>query len=273
LLALNLLGLCSRGQDPLGTERCHLLVEALRVAFADTRWYVADPRIAKVPVAELLSKDYATRRRALIDPKRAASDVKRGAPVAGTDTVYFCVVDGAGNACSFINSNYMGFGTGIVPKGWGFTLHNRGHSFSLDPTHPNALAPNKRPYHTIIPGMITRADGSLYAPFGVMGGFMQPQGHVQVVVGLFDDDAAPQAVLDRPRFCIEPVDGAVKLELEVGLPARTVEDLRSRGHDVKAEVGGFDRALFGRGQVIRRDPDGTLVGGSDTRADGNARSA
>jgi gamma-glutamyltranspeptidase/glutathione hydrolase len=272
LLALNLLeGFELRGQDPLGADRVHLMVEALRVAFADTRWYVADPRVSKVPVAELLSKDYAARRRALVDPKRAAADVRHGAPVAGTDTVYFCVVDGRGNACSFINSNYMGFGTGIVPKGWGFTLQNRGHGFSLDPAHPNALAPGKRPYHTIIPGMITRADGSLYAPFGVMGGFMQPQGHVQVVVGLFDDDLAPQAALARPRFCIEPVDGAVRLQLEEGGPAATVSGLRARGHDVVADVTGFARALFGRGQIIRREGDGRLVGGSDPRVEGEAR--
>jgi gamma-glutamyltranspeptidase/glutathione hydrolase len=271
LLALNLLeGFELRGQDPLGPDRVHLLVEALRVAFADTRWYVADPAVGKVPVAELLSKDYAARRRALIDPRRAAADVTRGAPVASTDTVYFCVVDGRGNACSFINSNYMGFGTGIVPKGWGFTLQNRGHCFSLDPAHPNALAPKKRPYHTIIPGMITRADGSLYAPFGVMGGFMQPQGHVQVVVGMVDDQAAPQAAIDRPRFCIEPVDGKVQLRLEEGIPEASAAALRTRGHDVVAGVGGFERALFGRGQVIRRDPDGRLVGASDPRADGVA---
>jgi len=272
LLALNLLeGFELRGQDPLGPDRMHLLVEALRVAFADTRWYVADPRVAKVPVAELLSKEYATRRRALVDPKRAAADVARGQPVASTDTVYFCTVDARGNACSFINSNYMGFGTGIVPKGWGFTLQNRGAGFVLDPAHPNALAPKKRPYHTIIPGMITRADGSLYAPFGVMGGFMQPQGHVQVVVGLFDDDAAPQAAVERPRFCIEPVDGAVQVRLEEGMPEATVAALRARGHQVVANVAGFERAVFGRGQVIRRDPDGRLVGGSDPRADGEAR--
>jgi gamma-glutamyltranspeptidase / glutathione hydrolase len=269
LLALNILeGFELRGQDPTGPDRFHVLVEALRTAFADTRWYVADPRVAKVPVAELLSKDYAARRRSLIDPRRAAADVKHGAPVASTDTVYFCVVDGDGNACSFINSNYMGFGTGLVPKGWGFTLQNRGHCFSLDPNHPNALAPGKRPYHTIIPGMITRADGSLYAPFGVMGGFMQPQGHVQVVVGLFDDQVEPQVVLDRARFCIEPVDGAVKIALEEGVPGPTAEQLGARGHHVVANVSGFDRALFGRGQIIRRDPDGRLTGGSDRRADG-----
>ncbi|MDQ3337579.1 MAG: gamma-glutamyltransferase family protein [Myxococcota bacterium] len=272
LLALNILeGFELRGQDPVGVDRFHLLVEALRVAFADTRWYVADPRFAKVPVAELLSKDYAARRRTLVDPKRAAADVTRGAPVAGTDTVYFCVVDARGNACSFINSNYMGFGTGIVPAGWGFTLHNRGHNFSLDPKHPNALAPNKRPYHTIIPGMMTRPDdNSLYAPFGVMGGFMQPQGHVQVVVGMLDDDASPQPAVDRARFCIEPVEGKVKLQLETGLLSTTVDGLRSRGHDVVADVAGFERVAFGRGQIIRRRGDGLLEAGSDPRSDGSA---
>jgi gamma-glutamyltranspeptidase / glutathione hydrolase len=271
LVALNLLeGFALGGQDPLGPDRIHLVAEALRVAFADTRWYVADPRVSSVPVAALLSKDYAARRRPLIDPARAAADVTHGAPVAGTDTVYFCVVDGHGNACSFINSNYMGLGTGIVPRGWGFTLQNRGHGFSLDPRHPNALAPGKRPYHTIIPGMMTRDDGSLYAPFGVMGGFMQPQGHVQVVVALIDDGVAPQAALDRPRFCLEPVDGAVSLALEHGVPAATAEALGARGHRVVANVGGFERALFGRGQILRRERDGTLTAGTDPRADGSA---
>jgi len=271
LLALTILeGFDLRALDPLGAERQHLLVEALRLAFADTRWYVADPAFAQAPLAELLSPDYGARRRKLIDPARAAADVKRGAPVAGSDTIYFCVVDGWGNACSFINSNYMGFGTGLVPDGRGFTLHNRGHLFALDAAHPNALAPGKRPYHTIIPGMITRADGTLYAPFGVMGGFMQPQGHVQVVVAMFDDAAEPQAALDRPRFCIDPVDGPGKLNLEEGMPEATVKGLAARGHDLLPGVSGYNRALFGRGQIIRRDPDGTLTAGSDPRADGYA---
>ena len=271
LLGLNILeGFELAGQDPLGPERFHLLVEAMRLAFADTRWYVTDPTTNKVPVAELLSADYAARRRALIDPARATVDVERGSPVAGSDTVYFCVVDGRGNACSFINSNYMGFGTGMVPKGWGFTLQNRGHNFSLDPSHPNALAPRKRPYHTIIPGMMTRADGSLYAPFGVMGGFMQPQGHVQVVVDLIDDGLEPQAAVDRPRFCIDPVDGAGKVHLETGVPAATADALKARGHGIVAGVSGYERALFGRGQIIRHDAGGVLAAGSDPRADGKA---
>lgn len=274
LLALNLLeGFELRGQDPLGADRAHLVIEALRLAFADARWYVADPRVTAVPVAELLSKEYAARRRAEIDPRRAAPRVTRGAPVAGSDTVYFCVVDAEGNACSFINSTYMGFGSGLVPAGWGFTLQNRGLNFSLDPRHPNALAPNKRPYHTIIPGLMTHDDGSLYAPFGVMGGFMQPQGHVQVVVGLLDDDAAPQAALDRPRLCLDPVVGGVQIALEDGFPEDTVASLRERGHTTVPEISGFARSLFGRGQIIRREPDGTLTGGSDPRADGMAARA
>jgi gamma-glutamyltranspeptidase/glutathione hydrolase len=274
LLALNLLeGFDLRGQDPLGTERWHLLIEAMRIAFADARWYVADPQKSKIPVAELLSKDYAARRRVWFDPRGAAEEVRRGSPVAGSDTVYFCVVDGQGNACSFINSNYMGFGTGIVPEGCGFSLQNRGACFVTEPGHPNRLAPGKRPYHTIIPGMLTRADGSLYAPFGVMGGFMQPQGHVQVVVGIVDDGLDPQAVLDRPRFCIQPVDGAEsRVHLEAGLPTSTVSGLRALGHPLVAGVAGYDRALFGRGQIIRRDEDGRLTGGSDPRADGGAKS-
>ncbi|MBA3503077.1 MAG: gamma-glutamyltransferase, partial [Deltaproteobacteria bacterium] len=132
-------------------------------------------------------------------------------------------------------------------------------------------APNKRPYHTIIPGMMTRPDdNSLYAPFGVMGGFMQPQGHVQVVVGMLDDDASPQPAVDRARFCIEPVEGKVKLQLETGLLSTTVDGLRSRGHDVVADVAGFERVAFGRGQIIRRRGDGLLEAGSDPRSDGSA---
>ena len=274
LLALNLLeGFELKGQDPLGPDRWHLLIEAMRIAFADARWYVADPQLAKVPVAELLSKSYAARRRALFDSKRAAVDVHRGSPAAGSDTVYFCVVDGAGNACSFINSNYMGFGTGIVPEACGFSLQNRGACFVTEPGHPNCLEPRKRPYHTIIPGLLTRSDGSLYGPFGVMGGFMQPQGHVQVVVGLVDDGLDPQPVVDRPRFCIQPVDGAEsRVHLEAGLPPSTVSALKALGHPVLSGVSGYDRALFGRGQVIRREPDGKLTGGSDPRADGAVRS-
>lgn len=274
LIALNLIEGFELGDDPLSADRLHLEIEAMRLAFADTRWYVADPRVVQVPIDELLSKSYAVERCKLIDPKRATLDQKRGTPVASSDTVYFCVVDAFGNACSFINSNYMGFGTGIVPSGWGFTLQNRGHNFSLDPHHPNALAPGKRPYHTIIPGMITRErDGSLYAPFGVMGGFMQPQGHLQVFLALAESSLDPQSALDLPRFCISDGTSGGVVALEEGIPSETVNSLKERGHEILSNVGGFERALFGRGQIILRDPGtGILTGGSDPRADGCAMS-
>lgn len=270
LLALNLLeGFDLAAMAPLDPQRLHLQIEALRLAFADTRWYVADPAVTPVPIDELLSKGYAAERRKLIDPRRATLDQQKGRPFASSDTVYFCVVDRWGNACSFINSNYMGFGTGIVPQGWGFTLQNRGHNFSLDPQHPNRLEPRKRPYHTIIPGLVTReADDSLFGPFGVMGGFMQPQGHVQVFLAL-NDGLDPQAAVDLPRFCLGDGNASDGVALEEGIPAETVAKLSEMGHPVQV-VGGWGRALFGRGQVIVREYGGTLAGGSDPRADGCA---
>ncbi len=304
LLALNLLeGFDLAVLPPLSAERLHLEIEALRLAFADTRWYVADPAFNPAPLDALLSTAYAAERRALIDPRRASLDRAHGSPVAGSDTVYFSVVDGWGNACSFINSNYMGFGTGLVPAGWGFTLQNRGHNFSLDPQHPNALAPGKRPYHTIIPALATCAphprplpppgggestplpwilpspegevggEGeALWACFGVMGGFMQPQGHVQVLTGLVDDGLDPQAALDRPRFCIEAGAPDSAVALEEGIPVGVMAELAALGHPV-TPTSGYNRSIFGRGQVILRDPtSGVLCAGSDPRADGCAMS-
>jgi gamma-glutamyltranspeptidase/glutathione hydrolase len=263
---------------PLFSERLHLQIEALRLAFADTRWYVSDPKYFGIPIDQLLSKDYAAERRKLIDRQRATLDQKHGTPVASSDTVYLTVVDGDGNACSFINSNYMGFGTGIVPKGWGFSLQNRGHNFSLDPEHPNALAPGKRPYHTIIPAMITsppvRGVGGevLFASYGVMGGFMQPQGHLQVASGLIDDQLDPQAALDRARFCITSGEAGGQVALEKGISVSVMAALARMGHPV-SPVSGYARAVFGRGQIILRDlENGVLWGGSDPRADGCAMS-
>ena len=165
----------------------------------------------------------------------------------------------------------MGFGTGIVPEGWGFSLQNRGHNFSLDPQHPNVVAPGKRPYHTIIPGMLTRrADGELLGPFGVMGGFMQPQGHLQVLLGVLIDGVDPQAALDRLRFCIDGGEAGGRVLIERGAASRLVEGLTARGHSLQCDIGGDRRVVFGRGQIILKEPDGTLVGGSDPRADGCA---
>ncbi len=276
LIALNILAGFDLPEEPLSPDRLHLEIEALRLAFADTRWYVADPAVEQVPVEELLSEGYAAERRKLIDPRRATVDQRRGSPVAGSETVYFCTADRWGNACSFINSNYVGFGTGIVPSGWGFTLQNRGANFDLEPGHPNLLAPRKRPYHTIIPGMITREPGaenkeqaSLFAAFGVMGGFMQPQGHLQVFLTLaqgFD----PQSALELPRFCLVGGIAGNPVALEEGIPEETIADLARRGHRIQ-KVSGWERALFGRGQVIQRNPmTGVLTGGSDPRADGCA---
>jgi len=291
LIALNILeGFDLSALASLSTERLHLTIEALRLAFADSRWYVADPKFSNVPVDELLSKGYASERRKLINPKRATLDPKRGTPVSSSNTVYMSVVDQWGNACSFINSNYSGFGTGIVPKGWGFTLQNRGHNFMLDPEHPNCLAPRKRPYHTIIPAMVTRLPSrtersrsdsggadeaqnigeTLYASYGVMGGFMQPQGHVQVLSALVDDGLDPQAALDLPRFCIDVEEAGGRVAIEEGMPKKTTSGLEKLGHPTYS-VSGYARALFGRGQVILRDEEtGVLAAGSDPRADGCA---
>jgi gamma-glutamyltranspeptidase / glutathione hydrolase len=270
LLALNLLeGFDLASLPPLSTERLHLQIEAMRLAFADARWYVADPQFANIPLKELLSKAYADERRKLINPKKASLDQMHGTPVTSSSTVYFSVVDKDGNACSFINSNYMGFGTGIVPKGWGFSLQNRGHNFNLEAGHPNSLEPRKRHYHTIIPAMDTRADGSLFASFGVMGGFMQPQGHMQVFSALVDDGMDPQSALDQPRFCLEPDEDGGWVSLEEGISDKIIAALKRRDHSTR-KISGWERALFGRGQIIVRERSGVLVAGSDPRADGCA---
>lgn len=188
---------------------------------------------------------------------------------AGDDTVYFCVVDADGNACSFINSNFMGFGTGIVPEGCGFSLQNRGRGFVLETGHANVLEPGKRPYHTIIPGLLTHANGELAAVFGVMGGMMQPQGHLQVVAAMVDAGVDPQSALDAPRFQLADGDPNGTVLVEDTMDEALVRELDRRGHVVQA-VGGVRRGLFGLGQIIARGADGLLWAGSDPRGDGHA---
>lgn len=258
----------------------HAVIEALRFAFADASWYVTDPNVERVPSAELISSAYLAERAKLFDPTKASDgSVGHGSPaLQSSDTVYFACSDSEGNAISFINSNYGGFGTAIIPAGCGFTLQNRGANFALDPPeHPNIYAPRKRPYHTIIPGLVTNlSDGSLHSVFGVMGGFMQPQGHVQTLLGQVIAGLSPQQALDAPRVCISSSSDEVDMtvSLEEGMPEETIEGLRKLGHKIEV-VKGMDRSLFGRGQIIRwtLDPvEGTGVwsAGSDQRGDGAA---
>jgi gamma-glutamyltranspeptidase / glutathione hydrolase len=270
----------------------HAIIEALRIAFADGNWWIADPNVEKLPVQGLISEAYLKERAKLFSAEKASSLLKHGDPsdpevspaLRSSDTVYFAVSDKHGNACSFINSNFMGFGTGIIPKGCGFTLQNRGAGFVIGPNakgHPNALEPRKRPYHTIIPGLVTNmSDGSLHSVFGVMGGYMQPQGHVQVLLGQLIGGLNPQQALDAPRICVgagfpdQPDKHDFTVSVEEGMSEETVEGLKKLGHEVTV-VTGMGRGLFGRGQIIRWTVDelegqGVWSAGSDMRADGAA---
>jgi gamma-glutamyltranspeptidase/glutathione hydrolase len=266
LVALNLAqGFDLKAMGLGSIEAYHHLIECMRLAMVDTLSYVTDPSHMQVAVADLLSKSYADSRRRLIGADKAMAEVEAGVPPGHPDTVYVSCVDGQGNACSFINSLYMGFGTGLVVPGTGIALQNRGASFSLDPGHPNALAPNKQPFHTLIAGMVTESDGMTHC-YGVMGGMQQAQGHLQVLSNLFDFGLSPQQALDAPRFSLR-VGDSVYLEETVG--PEISEGLRAMGHPITVrEPHGI---FFGSGQVIRRDPDtGALTGGSEPRADGAA---
>lgn len=265
-------------EDHNSAPYIHAIVEALRIAFADASWWVTDPNVEKVPTKELISKAYLAERAKIFNPEKASECNDHGSPAHNhSDTVYFAVTDKYGNGISFINSNYGGFGTGIIPEGCGFTLQNRGANFNLEKDHPNKYAPNKRPYHTIIPALITNVhDQSLHSVYGVMGGFMQPQGHVQVLMNMLAFKYNPQAALDAPRICIGagmPDQGDVydmTVYLEEGIPESVSEELKKMGHKTEI-VKGMGRGLFGRGQVIRSHvDDGHIVysAGSDPRGDG-----
>lgn len=261
-------------------EYLHAVIESLRIAFADATWWVTDPDIEHVPTQDLISRPYLAERAKLFDPKKASVILHHGSPAHNhCDTVYFAVTDKYGNGISFINSNYGGFGTCIIPKGCGFPLQNRGASFSLSAGHPNVLAPQKRPYHTIIPAMITNpSDHSLHTVYGVMGGFMQPQGHIQVLLNILAFKYNPQSALDAPRFCIEagtPDQGRVldrTVYLEEGIDETVARQLQALGHEIQV-IRGYQRSIFGRGQVIRcHMEEGRHVysAGSDPRGDGAA---
>ena len=269
LIALNIAeGFDIAGMGYQTADAYHHLIESMRLAYEDALRYVADPRVADVPIRALLSDEYAASRRGTIDSSRAHPDVSYGDPLGGGSTIFCTAMDGDGNACSLINSLFSGFGTGLVVPTTGIALQNRGSLFSFDPEHPNYLQGRKRPYQTIIPAMATR-DGEVYASFGVMGGFQQPQGHLQVVSNLVDFGLDSQKALDALRFSID-VTGDKSVRLEEDLDASVVAELRSRGHSVEV-VGGYDRTMFGGGQCITRDSDtGVLTAGTEPRKDGSA---
>ena len=266
LLALNIFKGFETGGLPLhSTERLHLLIESMKLGFADAYAYIADQDLVDIPVDQLLSDDYAEVRRAIIRPDRAMNRTPPGHP-AGQDTVYLTVVDGQGNACSFINSLYYGFGSGMVAGETAICLQNRGACFVLDPAHRNCWAPSKRPYHTIIPSLVTR-DGQLVASYGVMGGFMQPQGHLQVVSNLVDHGLGAQELMDAPRFRISR--NLQEVTVEHGIPPVVVSELCDMGHTVAPPRPISD--AFGGGQIILIDQNsGSYLGGSDPRKDGCA---
>ncbi|KIY22429.1 gamma-glutamyltransferase family protein [Mesobacillus subterraneus] len=258
LMALNMLkGYELKEKESVDTY--HKQIEAMKLAFADAKKYVTDPEKMTVSFEQLLLEEYAEARRSLIGD--SARLPEPGTPPKG-GTVYLAAADGEGNMISFIQSNYMGFGSGIVIPGTGIGLQNRGADFSLDPSHDNRLEPGKKTYHTIIPGFLTK-DNEAVGPFGVMGGYMQPQGHVQVIMNTIDFYLNPQAALDSPRW--QWIEGN-KVVVENTFPAHIAQALARKGHDIQFAL---DGGGFGRGQIIWRDPvTGVLSGGTESRTDG-----
>ncbi|CAB9508073.1 Glutathione hydrolase-like YwrD proenzyme [Seminavis robusta] len=249
----------------------HALIEMSRLGFEDARAQVACPYHTKVPNEWFVDQDRIGKRaKELFNPQRAMA---KGVPSPSSCTVSFQVADKDGNAISFVNSNFMGFGSGIVPRGCGFSLQNRGFGFTLDDIeHPNCLAAGKRPYHTIIPAMLTYADtNELHSTISNMGGNMQPQGHLQLTIDMVAGGMDPQQAIDNPRFCITDGTRDGKIFMEGGLDETILKELTEKGHDLKVNVVGHDRAVFGRAQIIKRDrKTGVYWAGSDGRADGCA---
>lgn len=241
-------------------ETYHKQIEAMKLAFADGQKHITEPPFMRYSVTEMLSEEYGAIRRELIEDH--AMQPQAGEP-ALSGTVYLATADREGNMVSFIQSNYMGFGSGLVVPGTGIALQNRGHNFTMDSSHVNALAGGKRTYHTIIPGFMTKKNQPI-GPFGVMGGFMQPQGHVQVIMNTLDFQLNPQAALDAPRW--QWMKGK-RIEVEGRFPNHIALELAEKGHEVQIQL---EPNNFGRGQIIWRNPDtGVLVGGTESRTDGS----
>jgi gamma-glutamyltranspeptidase / glutathione hydrolase len=266
LIALGILEHFDLGELPVdGVASQHLQIEAMKLGFADTYRYVAEPSAMTVTPAQLLDRDYLKQRARLIDPKRA-QPFSAGTPPKG-GTIYLTAADERGMMVSFIQSNYMGFGSGVVVPEWGISLQNRGHGFSLDPSSPNVVAPGKRPFHTIIPAFLTK-DGRPQMSFGVMGGNMQPQGHLQTLVRMLDYKQHPQGACDAPRWRF---DGGMSVEVEAEMKRDTVAGLIALGHKIEPR---FDSYMdLGSGQFIWRLGDPAVEGyvaASDSRRDGLA---
>lgn len=258
LMALNILKGLELSAEKDCADTYHKILESIKLAFADTKTYVADPRYMKTSVEDMLSEEYAARRRALITGEALTPEA--GDPSCG-GTIYLCTADPQGNMVSFIQSNYTTFGAGVAVPGTGISLQNRGANFSLDPDSDNCLAGGKRSYHTIIPGFMLK-DGEAVGPFGVMGAFMQPQGHVLVAVNTIDYHMNPQECLDAPRM---QWVGGKHIQLEREVPAHVGKKLAEMGHEV--EVLNTNISM-GRGQIIWRTDNGLLIGGTEPRCDG-----
>jgi gamma-glutamyltranspeptidase/glutathione hydrolase len=261
LVALMALNILENFSFPLGKDHpgaYHRQIEALKLAFADGHRYIGDPRYVKTDLDTLLSKEYAKKRSALIGDE--ALEPEPGS-LEKSGTVYLCTADRDGNMVSWIQSNYRGFGSGVVMPDRGISFQDRGYGFTLDRESVKYLRPGKRPYHTIIPGFITK-DGKPLGPFGIMGGPMQPQAHFQVISGLVDFELNPQAALDAPRW---QWDRGKKILLEPDFPSPVAEVLLRKGHEIGYESTSMN---FGRGQVILRDEAGVYAAGTEKRADG-----
>ncbi|MBO0601170.1 gamma-glutamyltransferase family protein [Sporosarcina sp. E16_3] len=258
LMALNILAEMN-SPVPHDTQSLHEQIESMKLAFTDGQAFITEPSAMPIKPEHLLSKAYAQQRAAKI-AATATHPEPYELPKGGT--VYLATADGEGNMVSFIQSNYMGFGSGIVIPGTGIALQNRGADFSLDPNHPNALKPGKRTFHTIIPGFLTK-NGQAVGPFGIMGGYMQPQGHFQVAINTIDYKLNPQAALDAPRWQWIK-DNLV--HVEPGFPNHLAQALVRLGHQIQPTL---DTGSFGRGQIIWRNPEtGVLSGGTESRTDG-----
>ena len=262
-------------EDATLQQVCELCLEALKLALADADRYSVDPDFNDIPLESLLSKTYAGQRRSLIDTNKAGPEMEAGVPSSAGDTVYLAVTDGEGNSVSFINSTYLPFGSGVVVEGTGICLQNRGSMFSLEADHPNCIQPHKRPYHTLMPALVLK-DSSLFLTFGVMGGIMQPQGHIQVLLNIIDFNMEAQTALDASRFFYVPEGGRVPYipesgcAVEPGISPDVRRALENKGHHV-FERGAPYFGIFGGAQAIMVDPQSkALIAGSDHRKDGCA---